>query len=137
MAFIDESIRNIYTFIDNLLRIIAVVCGWIRMLRAICSALYLITSRLMILASYFYRIFSLLSMLLEPVSHRTMERGVRAVTRGLFDFYSSGGACYTLQARTRHVLGQVRARWRQNRCVDDSDDIYYDAFDDESLWASP
>jgi hypothetical protein len=89
----------------------------------------------MLLSSSVYRIFHLLSILFEPLSNRTFEKGVRSFSHFVFYYYSSNGACYTLQARTRHIVGRVKARWKKNEnYIDDDSEIYYDAFDEEYQW---
>jgi hypothetical protein len=135
-SFIDKITKKIYLYIEKFLRIIKVIHGWIQMIRAICSAIYLLTSRIMLLIYYFHRIFNLLSNLFEPLSNRTFEKFVRSFSHFVFYYYSSNGACYTLQARTRHIVGRVRERWKRkcNGVNDDDNDIYYDAFGDENEW---
>lgn len=132
--FIDQITRAVFNFVNNLNRIVCAVYGWIQMLRSVCSALHLIASRLMILSSAVYRIFHLLAILLEPLSNRSMEKAGRAFSHWLFDYYSSNGACYTLKARTHHIVRRVRARWRKNPNSIDDDDVYYDALDEEHGW---
>jgi hypothetical protein len=133
--FIDNLIREIYIFVEKIIQIIRVLHGWILMIRAILSAVHLIASRIMLFSSHVHRIFYLLSLLFEPLWNRTFEKGVSSFSHFVFYYYSSNGACYTLQARTRHIVGRVRARWkRKHNCVtDDDDDIYYDAFGDDFI----
>ncbi len=133
--FIDKITRKIYIYIEKFLRIIKVIHGWIQMIRAICSAIYLLTSRIMLLIYYFHRIFYLLSSLFEPLSNRTFEKFVRSFSHFIFYYYSSNGGCYTLQARTRHIVKRVRERWKR-KCneINDDDDVYYDAFGEENEW---
>jgi hypothetical protein len=132
--YIDTVIKEILRFIEKIIQIIVVIYGWIQMIRAILSGIHLIISRIMIFTSCVHRIFSLLSILFEPLSNRTFEKGARSFSHFVFYYYSSNGACYTLQARTRHIVGRVRARWkRKGNCIyeDVDDEIYYDAFSEE------
>jgi hypothetical protein len=136
-AFIDKITREIFLFIEKVAQIIRVVYGWIQLIRTICSVIHLFISRLMLLSYYLHRIFHLLTILFEPLSNRTFEKSVRNFSHFLFYYYSSNGACYTLQARTRHIVERVRARWKRKYiCInqDDDDDIYYDAFGEENEW---
>jgi hypothetical protein len=112
--FIDKITRKIYIYIEKFLRIIKVIHGWIQMIRAICY---------------------LLSNLFEPLSNRTFEKFVRSFSHFIFYYYSSNGGCYTLQARTRHIVKRVRERWKR-KCneINDDDDVYYDAFGEENEW---
>ena len=131
---IDRLTRKIFTFIEKLIRIIERVRGWIKMLKSIFSAVHLIIARLMILTFKIYQIFYLLSILFEPFSKRTFEKSVRSFSHFLYDYYSSNGACYTLKARTHHVVSRIRARWKKDRIIFndvDDDDIYYDAVNGE------
>jgi hypothetical protein len=126
ITFVDRLTTRIFIVIEQCNQIIAVVHGWLLLIRSICSGFYLIASRLMILSATFYQIFHLLAILLEPVANRSIENVGRTFSRFLFDYYSSNGACYTLRARTSHIVNRVRTRWRQHQ---QSLDIYYDALD--------
>ena len=128
---IDHIAGKIFTFIEKLIRIFRIVNGWIQMLRSIFSAVHLIIARLMMLTFKIYQIFYLLSKLFEPFSNRTFEKAVRSFSHFLYEYYSSNGACYTLKARTRHVIGIIRARWKLNQIIVHDDDIYYDALNEE------
>lgn len=128
---INQIIRTLWIFMEKILRIIHLVHGWIAMLRSIFSALHLLVARLMNLSFKIYRIFYLLSILFEPFSDRTFEKAVRSFSRFLYDYYSSNGACYTLKARTHHILTRVRARWKNTSSMIDDDEIFYDALNDE------
>jgi len=136
--FIDKITKEIFTFIEKIIQIIKVIYGWIQMIRAIFSFIHLIISRMMLLVYHIHRIFYLLSILFEPLSNRTFEKAVRTFSNFIFYYYSSNGACYTLQARTRHIVTSVRARWkRKNNCINndhDDIDIYYDAFGEKNEW---
>ena len=135
--FIDKLTRDIFTFVQQIVQIIRVVYGWIQMIRAICTSLHLIVSRLMILSAYIHRISQLLSFVFQPLSNRTFEKSVRSFSSVLFYYYSSNGACYTLQARTRHIARKVKARWtkkHQYLCDDNDSEIYYDALEEEEEW---
>ncbi|CAF0724094.1 unnamed protein product [Rotaria sp. Silwood1] len=138
---IDRIIRELSMFIEKLIQIIRVIYGWIQMIRSIFSAIHLIMSRIMMLSHCIHRICHLLTILLQPFSNRTFEKAVRSFSHFVFYYYSSNGACYTLQARTRHIVGRVRARWKKKRNYiiddgeeeddDDDNDIYYDAYSEE------
>lgn len=132
--FIDKITRELFIFIEKIIQIIRVIYGWIQMIRAVLSTLHLLTSRFMLLISHFHRIFHLLSILFEPLANRTLEKSVRSFSNFLFYYYSSHGGCYTLQARTRHIVDSVRARWKRKRNSIDDNDIYYDAFTEEYEW---
>ncbi|CAF0807716.1 unnamed protein product [Rotaria sordida] len=147
--FIDKITRELFIFIDKLIQIIRVVDGWIQMIRSLCSAAHLIVSRVMILSHCIHRICHLLTILFQPFSNRTFEKAVRSFSHFLFYYYSSNGACYTLQARTRHIVSRVRARWKNRRNYindneddegeeeeedNDYNDIYYDVESEESEW---
>lgn len=136
--FLEQSTRRISHFISQICQIIRVVHGWIRLIHAVISALHLITSRLMLISAALHRIFHLLSVLLEPFSNRSIEKFGHAFSHCLFDYYSSNGACYTLKARTHHIVRRVRARWRKTPTLvtDEANDIFYDALDEECEWFS-
>jgi hypothetical protein len=88
----------------------------------------------MLLSAHIHRVSQLLSIVFQPLSNRTFEKSVRSFSHILFYYYSSNGACYTLQARTRHIAGRMKARWtRKHQCLcnDDDDEIYYDALEEE------
>ncbi|CAF2466412.1 unnamed protein product [Rotaria sp. Silwood2] len=130
--FIDRIIRKFVIFIEKLIRIIRIVHGWIKMIKSIFSAIYLIMSRLMMFIFKIYQIFYLLSILFEPFWNRTFEKAVRSFSHFIYEYYSSNGACYTLKARTNHVIGKIRAKWKKNSItINDDDDIYYDALNEE------
>ncbi|CAF0749106.1 unnamed protein product [Rotaria sordida] len=131
VIFIDRIIRKLIIFIEKLIRIIRIVHGWIEMIRSIFLAIYLIMSRLMILIFKIYQIFYLLSILFEPFRNRTFEKAVRSFSHFIYEYYSSNGACYTLKARTNHVIGKIRAKWKKNSIIIHDDDIYYDALNEE------
>lgn len=132
-VFFDQLVRKVSQLIEQICQIIRVVHGWICLIHSVISALHLITSRIMLFSSAAHRIFHLLSILLEPFSNRTIEKFGRAFSHFLFDFYSSNGACYSLKARTHHIVKRVRARWRKSPTFlnEDSDEIFYDALDYE------
>lgn len=139
--FIDQFIRELYAFIERIIQIIRVIYGWIQMIRAIFSAIHLIVSRTMMLSHRIYHIFYLLSILFQPFSNRKFEKAVRSFSNFVCYYYSSNGACYTLKARTSHIVRSVRARWRSKRYFinndqdgDDDNDIYYDAFSEEFIY---
>ncbi|CAF0858581.1 unnamed protein product [Adineta ricciae] len=134
-AQIDRFTREIFLFIEKLIQIIRVIHGWIQMLRSILSAIHLIVSRLMILISSIHRLFQLLTLLFQPFSNGQFANVVRSFSCFLFHYYSSNGACYTLHARTRHIVRAVRQRWRR-KCadVDNGEEIFYDAISDEYEW---
>ena len=131
---INQIIRTLWIFMEKILRILHLVHGWIEMLRSIFSALHLLVARLMNLSFKIHRIFYLLSILFEPFSDRTFEKAVRSFSHFLYDYYSSNGACYTLKARTHHILTRVRARWRNTSPMIDDDEIFYDALNEEYQW---
>ena len=128
---INRIIRALWIFMEKILRIIHLVHGWIEMVHSIFSALHLLLARLMNLSFKIYRIFYLLSILFEPLADGSFEKAVRSFSHFLYDYYSSNGACYTLKARTRHILMRVRARWRRRPTVTDENEIFYDALDGE------
>ncbi len=136
--FIDKITKEIFTFVEQIIQIIRVVHGWIQMIRAICTSLHLLINRLMLLSAHIHRLSQLLSVVFQPLSNRTFEKSVRAFSHVFFYYYSSNGACYTLQARTRHIAGRVKARWtRKHQYLydhDDDNEIYYDAFEEEQEW---
>ena len=135
--FLDRLIRNIFDLIEQLYRIIYVINGWIRLIRSICSALHLISSRLMFLSFTFYRIFHSMTILFRPLINRSIDRAATQFSRCLFDYYSSNGACYTLKARTHHIFCRFRERWKkksQSNQVSFEIEIFYDALDDESFY---
>ncbi|CAF1106656.1 unnamed protein product [Rotaria sp. Silwood1] len=130
--FIDRITRKLIIFIETLIQIIRIVHGWIQMIRSIFSAIHLIVSRLMMFLFKIYQIFYLLSVLFEPFWNRTFEKTVRSFSHFIYEYYSSNGACYTLKARTTHVIGKIRAKWKKNSIiVVNDDDIYYDALNEE------
>ncbi|CAF1643161.1 unnamed protein product [Adineta ricciae] len=132
---IDRIIRRIISFIETIVRIIETVHGWIRMVRSIFSALHLIIARLMDLIFKIYQIFYLLSILLEPFTNRTFEKMFRSFSHFFYKYYSSNGACYTLKARTYHLLNRLRMKWRKgqmiaiNNVIDD--EVFYDALNED------
>ncbi|UJR25924.1 hypothetical protein I4U23_007272 [Adineta vaga] len=134
-TYIDRMTRSIFLFIEKLVQIIRVIHGWIQMLKSILIAIHLITNRLMILSACIHRIFQLLAILFQPFSNGTFKNAVRSFSDFTSYYYSSNGACYTLHARTRHIVRRVRQRWKR-KCIDDSDEeeIYYDALTDEFEW---
>ncbi|CAF2870303.1 unnamed protein product [Rotaria sp. Silwood2] len=98
----------------------------------------------MILSYCIHQICHSLTILFQPLSNRTFEKAVRSFSHFVFYYYSSNGACYTLQARTRHIVDRVRAPWKKKRNYvndddeeeeddddDDANDIYYDAYSEE------
>ena len=131
---INQIRRKLSIFIQTIVHIIRVVHGWIEMLRSIYAAVHLLLTSLRILVVKIYRIFYLLSVLLEPFSNRSFEKAVRSFSRFLYDYYSSNGACYTLKARTHHIISRVRARWKRSSQLPDDDDVYYDALNKEYQW---
>lgn len=134
-VFIDKISKNILIFIEKLIQILKVIDGWIQMLRAIFTAIHLVVHRLMVLIFYIHRIFQLLIILFEPLSNRSFEKSIQDFSNFLSYYYSSNGACYTLQARTRHIIRSVRTRWKRKcDCINqfDDDDIYYDALGEEN-----
>ncbi|UJR22991.1 hypothetical protein I4U23_026018 [Adineta vaga] len=131
---IDRILRRIIKLIETIIRIIETVHGWIQMIRSIFSALHLIITCLMILISKIYQIFYLLSILLEPFTNRTFERIFRSFSYFFYKYYSSNGACYTLKARTYHLINRIRMKWKKSsRIITDNvdDDIYYDALNED------
>ncbi|CAF1279245.1 unnamed protein product [Adineta steineri] len=134
-SYIDKITREIFLFIEKLVQIIRVIYGWIQMIRSILSAIHLITTRIIILSSHVHRIFILLSILFQPFANGNFQNSVRSFSHFIFYYYSSNGACYTLQARTRHIVRKVRQRWKnKHNGINDDDDIYYDAYSDEWDW---
>ena len=131
---INQIRRKLSIFIQTIAHIIRVIQGWIEMLRSIYAAVHLLLTSLRILVVKIYRIFYLLSVLFEPFSNRSFEKAVRSFSRFLYDYYSSNGACYTLKARTHHIISRVRARWKRSSQIPDDDDVYYDALNKEYQW---
>lgn len=106
------------------------------MIHAILTFLHLIVNRLMLLSLSIHRLCHLISILFQPLYNGTFERLIRSFSRVIFYYYSSNGACYTLQDRTRHLARSVQARWtRKSRHNQDDDlDIFYDALDETEHW---
>ncbi|CAF1129364.1 unnamed protein product [Adineta steineri] len=128
---IDRITRKILRFIETLIRIIHTVHGWIQMLRSIFSAIHLIIARLMNLTFKIYQIFYLLSILFEPFTNRTFEKTVSSFSNFFYKYYSSNGGCYTLKARTYHIINGIRMRWKKPNMITCDEDIYYDALNEE------
>ncbi|CAF1579241.1 unnamed protein product [Rotaria magnacalcarata] len=135
---IDQVLRELFAFIEKIIQVIRVIYGWIQMVRAILSAIHLIISRIMLLSSCIHRICYLLSILLQPFSNGKFEKVVRSFSYFISYYYSSNGACYTLQARTRQIVGRVRERWgikrHYNMNDDDDDNMFYDASNEECAY---
>ncbi|CAF3199448.1 unnamed protein product [Rotaria socialis] len=133
---IDQVLRELFAFIEKIVQIIRVIYGWIQMVRAILSAVHLIISRIMLLSSCIHRICYLLSIFLQPFSNGKFEKCVRSFSYFIFYYYSSNGACYTLQARTRHIVSRVRERWgiKRHGNINDDGDMFYDASNEECAY---
>ena len=106
------------------------------MIHAILSFLHLIVNRLMLISSHIHRLCRVISILFQPLYNGTFERTIRSFSHFLFHYYSSNGACYTLQDRTRHIARKVKARWvESHRFIHvDDEEIFYDALDDQNDW---
>lgn len=133
---LNRFYRRLSNFFEKIRRIFRLIHGWLIMIRSIFSAIHLFVARLMNLLFKIYQIFYLLSILFEPFSNRTFEKAVRSFSHGLYKYYSSNGACYTLKARTRHIIKQVRARWKRTLpktlfIDEDADEVFYDALNEE------
>lgn len=137
-VWFDQFTRRIFLFVEQICQIIRVVHGWIQLIRAILSFLHLITNRLMLISAHIHRLCRVITILLQPLYNGTFERGVRSFSHSLFYYYSSNGACYTLQDRTRQIARKVKAQWTKNyRHIqedddDDEEEIFYDALDENS-----
>lgn len=132
---------KLYLFFARLTRKITILCqrlerisyrihGWIRLIRAIFSTVHLFVSTLMNFIAKVYQIFDLLTILLQPLTNRTLDKAFRAFSHGFYDYYSSNGACYTLKDRTHQILQRFRARWKSSRITlinQQNDEIFYDA----------
>ena len=135
-VWFDRFTRRIFLFCEQIQQIIRVIYGWIQMIHAILSFLHLIVSRLMLLSLRIHRLCHLISILFQPLYNGTFERLVRSFSWIIFYYYSSNGACYTLQDRTRHIARTVKARWskKSSHNNDDDLDIFYDALDETEGW---
>ena len=129
--FLLRLSRTCSILFDRLVRISRLISQWTKIIRSIFSALHLFIATSMVFIAKLYQIFDLLTILLEPLAHRRLDKAVRAFSHGFHDYYSSNGACYTLKERTNQIFRRVRARWKKRSFPssqdDDDDDLFYDA----------
>jgi hypothetical protein len=133
---VNRFIRTLTILLNKIHHVFALAHGWFIMLRTLISSIYLFVACAMNFIFKIYHIFYLLSILFEPLSKRTFDKAVRSFSHFIYEYYSSNGACYTLKARTRHIIRRVRARWKRTstisiETVHNEYDVYYDAYNDE------